>query len=365
MKIAILGAGGFIGSRAVEYLTLTGKAEVRGVVRRYSSLARLSRFAVDWRKADASNEGELVEAFRGCDVVLHSVIGDYGMLSRCALASYRAAERAGVRRIVLISTAAVYGGSPGEGIDESTEPSTRGLGDYGRAKLRCETAFRRLARRGGVSLVVLRPGIVVGPRSTWISDAAGDLKVGSIPLVGGGPGVCNSIYVDNLIDAVLLAAQTGSAAGGVYLVGDDDCVTWAEYYRRLAGLLGFPHDSIEPVAAAAKRPPGLRSRLESLRQVPAVRALELLTPSFLKNPMRRSLGMTREAALSWTPPGTVERGPLIRELIDLHVCPWRLSSRNARRDLGYIPGVSVDEGLRRSVEWLRYAGLAPRPPGPA
>jgi nucleoside-diphosphate-sugar epimerase len=360
MKIGILGAGGFVGSRAIEYLTLTGKAEVRGIVRRYSSLPRLARFAVDWRLADAYDEDQLAKAFEGCEVVLHSVAGRDAEVAAGARPAYRAAERAGVRRIVLLSSAAIYGFTPRPGAGVDDRLSLDGLGSYAQSKLRLENEFRKISTTGSVELAVLRPSIVVGPRAFWITDPARALLAGSVPLVEGGPGICNSLYVDNLIDAVLLASQAENAKGEIFDLGDDNCITWRETYRRLATLLGVPAAEIESIPYVAQRPQTMQERAKALRHSPALKGAALMTPDFLKLPLRRFLGMTRTVPLSWDLPGDKIAPSLSAELINLHVCQWRLSSEKARRLLGYRPAVSVDEGLRRSVAWLRYAGLAPR-----
>ena len=71
MKIAIVGASGFIGLRAVEWFTLGGRAEVRPVVRSFSSLAVLARQELDWRVADPLDARALAGAIEGCDAVLY------------------------------------------------------------------------------------------------------------------------------------------------------------------------------------------------------------------------------------------------------------------------------------------------------
>ena len=61
--IAVLGASGFVGSRLLELFHLTGSATLHPVVRNYSSLARLARFDLDWKIADARDQAALTTAF--------------------------------------------------------------------------------------------------------------------------------------------------------------------------------------------------------------------------------------------------------------------------------------------------------------
>ena len=98
IRIAVLGANGFIGTRLTEMFVPKDMAAVRPIVRSYSSLARVSRFDLDSRVADACDENALEGAFRGCDVVLHAVAGDISTVLGTLTPVYQAAQRARVRR---------------------------------------------------------------------------------------------------------------------------------------------------------------------------------------------------------------------------------------------------------------------------
>ena len=123
MNVAILGANGFIGGRAVEMLHLEGLAEVRPVVRSAASLARLSRFDLDCRLADAFDRSALRAAFAGCEIVVHAVAGDRNTILGTLSSTYQAAQEAGVRRLIYLSTASVHGQAPRPGTDERTMTS--------------------------------------------------------------------------------------------------------------------------------------------------------------------------------------------------------------------------------------------------
>jgi nucleoside-diphosphate-sugar epimerase len=359
MKIAVLGASGFVGSRAVEYFTLTGQAEVRCIVRRYAGLVRSARFAMDWRLADALDEEELLKAFSGCDFVLQTIMGDEAMMAGCAGPAYRAAERAGVRRIVHLSSAAVYQRNFQKLVDETTPLVPRRLDGYASAKLKAETELLRLARTGRTGVVVLRPSIIIGPRSGWVLNPARQLLDGDAFLGDGGPGFANTIYVDNLLAATLLAFQNEKAAGEVFCVGDAESLTWAEYYLQLADLLGVPASRIRSASA----PPSPRFHaLNKMRGVQRLRtsapyqAASILAPKALKNLLHRKSGHTAPPTPSPAAAATETTPHLSAETVSLHTTPWRLSSAKARSQLGFSPPVSLAEGLRKSVEWLRFAG---------
>jgi len=348
MKIGIVGASGFVGARAVEYLTLSGLADVRAIVRRHGGLARLSRFeGIDWRLAEATNEEQLFRAFEGCDCVLHSIMGDDREVAICAAPAYRAAERAGVERIVFLSSAAVYGNLQLPEVDEAT-PLPGNPTPYAKAKIRAERKFLELGSRGRVGVVILRPSIIIGPRSNWISGPAQQLLSSRAWLAGGGAGYCNTVYVDNLIDSALLACSAEKAAGEIFLIADDEAITWGEYYRRLGKLLGITSSSIRNVP----RPSGGRRLTDRVRKTNLFKAGVLLAPSSVRQAVKKMIGEgTRTSRWSFA-----EEESFPQHLAALHCTPWRLRTDKAHRLLGYRPRVSVDEALKRSVLWLRFAG---------
>jgi nucleoside-diphosphate-sugar epimerase len=158
VKIAVLGASGFIGSRVVEALHLSQRAEVRPVVRRYAGLARAARFDLDFRVAPATDFAALSTAFAGCDVVIHAIAGDPSVILGTLEAPYRAAQAAGVRRIVYLSSASVHGQSPAPGTDESTPLNDRQPLAYNNAKVQAERKLLQLRRTGKAA---------AGPNCRW------------------------------------------------------------------------------------------------------------------------------------------------------------------------------------------------------
>src|SRR5262245_8559964 len=120
MKVAVLGANGFIGSRFVEQCVLKKWADVVPVVRRPSAAAGCRRFALDCRVADALDQDQLARAIAQCEVVIHAAAGDGPFVVSSAASVYRAAARAGVRRMVYLSSMAVHGWNPPPGTNESS-----------------------------------------------------------------------------------------------------------------------------------------------------------------------------------------------------------------------------------------------------
>ena len=357
LKVAVLGASGFIGSRLVEMFHLEEIAEVRPIVRRVSSMAGPSRFQLDCRVADGLDREALASAFAGCEVVVHAVAGAPAVIVGALAPVYEAAQKAGVRRLVYLSTASVHGQAPANGTTERSRLSDRQPISYNNAKVRAERRLRRLRARGTVELVVLRPGIVFGPRSHWVSSFADALLEGKASLVEGGRGICNSLYVDNLIDAIRGAMTAPAADGEAFLLGDRERVTWADLYRPIATALGFDLASI-PDAAVPTRDPSLRERLQHARGSKIVRSLS----SMLPKQVRRALG----AATSSLPDPAFRSSPwalpsppkpvATLEMELLSRCRYKFPFDKAARLLGYEPRVSFELACRRTVAWLAFAG---------
>jgi nucleoside-diphosphate-sugar epimerase len=222
-----------------EMLHLNGWAEARPIVRRFAALAPLSRFDLDCRIADAFDHAGLRAAFRGCEVVIHAVAGDRRTILGTLATTYDSAQEAGVRRLIYLSTASVHGQTPMPGTNEDSPLNDRQCLPYNNSKVHAEWKLHKLRSRGTVEVVILRPGLVTGPRSSWIVNFAEDLLAGRAYLNNRGRGICNSIYIDNLVHAIYLSATGAGIDKHAFLVGDQETVTWSDLYRPVAGALGF------------------------------------------------------------------------------------------------------------------------------
>lgn len=347
--VAILGAGGFIGNRLVEMLHLGGDHAVRPVVRRPEALALALRFPLDGRIADARDEAALTAAFAGCSHVVHAVAGAPDVIVDSVAPVYRAAAAAGVRRLVYLSSASVHGQSPAPGTDESSPLSSRQPLAYNNAKVLAERQLANLRQGGATEVVRLRPGIVHGPRSYWTGGFADELLAGQAYLVGGGVGICNAIYVDNLVHAVRLALDPPRADGEAYIVGDAETVTWADLCRPIVAALGCDwHDLIVPAPAGPHwTAVGRDAARRAVSRIPARPRRALLAA--------RAAWRGRGPATAGGPRSTT-RPPVSQEKADLHLCAVRLPMDKARRELGYAPIVDFATACRHALTWLAFAG---------
>ena len=354
MKIAVLGASGFVGGHLLRFLRAQG-LDARAVVRR-----RPSQPDPDYRVAEACDVYALRDAMNGCDVVVHAALGSDDVITGSAAPVYAAAEAVGIRRLIYMSSGSVHGQSPAPGTDESSPLSARQAFSYNNAKVRAERGLKRLRARGTVELVILRPTIVFGPGSRWVFDFADQLQDGRAYVVDKANGICNSIYVDNLSHAVMLASTRPGIDGETFLLGDAEVVRWRDLFRPIAAAYGVDFDSVPSVSPPPAPRPTWKQRY--------IGPVMYLTPRAVKDAIkeaarrvRRLVVNSHRSPVTGQSPATSHQSPVTSpqsphvppEIAALQRCEWRLPHDKAARMLGYVPPVSFDEGCRRSIEWLQ------------
>ena len=277
MRIGVTGAAGFIGSHVCERLLGRGH-EVVGIdaftrfyarERKEANVAALRRApGFELRELNLLDDAGLAPAVTGLDAVCH-LAGRPGVRQgspeiyaagnvRTTAAVLAAAERAGVRRILLASSSSVYGRAEGPVAEHA---ALRPLSEYGRSKLAAERLARERAAAFGIELVVLRYFTVYGPRqrpdmafARFVEAAlAGD----PMPLLGDGSQVRDFTYVGDAADATALALERGRD-GGIYNVAGGRPATLAEAFALLSEELGAtpeldrrPADARDPRSTGA------------------------------------------------------------------------------------------------------------------
>ena len=357
MKIAIIGASGFVGLRLVERWHLAGQAEVVPVVQAYRSLAVLARFALPWRVADASDPAALAEALRGCDAVVHAALGDPNQIVTMAEALYPAAERAGIKRIVALSSAAIHSLTPAPGTDETSPVLTRQNSDYNTAKARAEEILTVARQRGKVELVQLRPSIIHGARSRLVTDIASQLMAGTAWFVDEGRGICNAVGVDNLIDAIWQALTCADADAQSFLLNDRETITWCDFYGEIAKNIGMDLSGVHLVQAPTFSQ-NASQKLARLAAQKSAMAVMPLIPARVKRIAKATAAVWNPSAppASWCLPEDA-RPHITEEMCLLQSCRWRYPIAKAERVMNFAPALSFAEGMKRTGAWLRFTGL--------
>lgn len=356
-RVALIGASGFIGLRCVELLGHSTELPLIPLVRSPSSLAVLARQPLDWRITSFVDDAALVQALKGCEICVHAAIGDAAQITRMAEVVYRACAAAGVRRLVWLSSASVHGQNCPTGTNETSMLRDDQAMVYNNAKVHAEWSLQKLARDRRVELIMLRPGVVFGPRSRWIADAANEIRQNRAAWINRGGGICNSIYVDNLVEAIRLALVCPAPASNVFLVGDRETVTWRDFLLPIAQHFGRDESAFTdlPVPTFAPEP---KARLASLTQTPVYGAVGNLVPDRAKRVVKgllRAWPSPRPSAGAWTYRQPTTPPALTQEMALLQQCTWKFPHDLASTQLGYVPRVPFAEGLQRSLAWLDFA----------
>jgi len=327
MLSLVTGATGPVGSHLVDALLLRGE-RVRALVPPSRSTHRLRELGVETRVGNLADSATLNFATRGVDCVFHcaEMGGDWGLPGDFRQANVHvlrqvlaAATRAKVPKFVLLSTTDVYG-FPSRPVTESERPSPRGF-PYSDSKIEGESLAWNHYNRVGLPICVIRPSSTYGPRCQLLVVALlKALQKRSLVMIDGGNHVAGLTYVGNLVDALMLAADSQASVGQAYNISDGSKVTWRNYICALADLCELPHPT--------------RSRSHSMAY-----ALASLWESYY-----RLLGRT-------------EHPPLTRMMVELMGTDQGFPIDKAMSDLGYRPRVSFDEGISHVRGWLRRTGV--------
>ena len=330
MRALVTGGGGFLGGAIVRRLvdrSWTVRALQRG------SYDRLEALGVEQIRGDIADSTVVDHAVAGCDIVFHvaarvemwgpiepfyrtNVVGTENVLA--------AMRRHGVRRLVFTSSPSVVHSRDGlEGVDESVPYPDHYGAAYPETKAMAEMTV--LATNGpDLATVALRPHLIWGPEDTnLVPQLLARARAGELRFVGDGSNLVDTIYIDNAADVHLLAAdrlEPGAAcAGKAYFVSNGDPWPLKKIVNGILEAGGLPPEE----------------RGVSLR-------LALIAGALFEAAHRLFRSQT---------------GPRMTPFIARNFAtPHWFDISAARRDLGYEPEVSIEEGLRRLSVWLMAAG---------
>jgi len=333
MKVLVTGATGFLGSHIVDSLKQNGQ-EVRALARKTSDLRHLREVGAEIAFGDVVDSESLLAAAGGMDAVIHAAAivmpgwGKWEDYERANVNGTRnaldASEKAGVKRFVYISSFTVVGDAcnADKPIDETVPSNLVCVPDtyYDYAKMLGEQMALDYHKQGRVSVAVLRPGMLYGPRDRLIADRFHwlvHLPISFFP--GRGNPRAPLIYVSDVADCAVLAATSEKAAGEVYHVVPAGDVRWRHLASAMAKAAGKPDRRISiPVWLLYGSGIILEWWGKMLR--------------FKQPPL-----FTRAAARFFTEDMQVDGSKAIREL-------------------GWEPKVSVEEGCKLYVQWRRGQG---------
>lgn len=349
-KVLVTGASGFLGGRIVECMQQAGVVEPVAGLRRWTRAARSARFGGEIRLCNLEDKSELADALTGVDSVVHCAkTDDRDSIVEGTRNLLQESKARGVNKFVFLSTAEVYGPDSQGDIEEtqSLEPTGR---IYGDSKLEAEQVCLEFAEQG-IDVKILRPSIIYGPFSvSWSIDMAKRLLSGKWGTFGKhGEGYANLVYVDDLVQAIWLCLIQETEQR-VFNINGPETPTWNQYFDCFNNALSLPQlRSIEEGKSSLKTK--VMDTVDYLSDKVLERFEDQLMEIYLRGGFLGRMMKRLKGELDSTPSGN--------ELHDLFSRKARYVDSLARAQLGYVPQVSLGEGLARTTDWLRLHEIIP------
>ena len=383
-RILVTGGTGSIGGHLVERLVIDCQAEVRVLVRDFARASRIARFPIQMVPGDISDPAAVHQAMEGCDIVFHLAYGNSGeaVLQKRDTTQgtknvLQAALEHKIERVVHVSTIDVYGKTGDGDLDESAPRQYSGE-VYADSKLKAEKIAFHYFRKYGMPVAIIQPTIVYGPFvGGWTVRIINQLKNEQVILPEKGTGLCNAVYVDDVVEAMLLAATRDEAVGEAFLISAEEPVTWREFYGAYEQMLGIAslllasQSEIKALNRRYKRERGtINQILTVLRspdvllwiiELPAIKNLITIARAVIPvSQLRRLMNRIILSDSSGGPSKLPEEKPY-KPLTDLQERELRVRTRvridKAQRLLGYQPRFKLEEGMKLTGMWAKYANL--------
>ncbi|MFH1292189.1 MAG: NAD(P)-dependent oxidoreductase [bacterium] len=335
MKTLVTGAPGWLGTRLVEALTgkapeLTqysahGSRQVRVLAIPNINVTELNAMGAEVLRGDVRDEQSLNAACQGVDTIFHCVglihpknIKDlYEVNTRGTLNLIRSAQRAGVKRIIYVSSNSPAGCNVRRDVLLKETDANNPYKTYGKSKAKAEEFIRLAFQDGRMETVIVRPCWFYGPNQpARQSRFFNMIKSGKPIIFGDGKNLRSMSYIDNSVQGILLSESASHANGHIYWLADARPYSTLEIYQTIAELLN--------VELKPRFIPGLASEICELADD------FLQTIGIYSTDFHVAGEMNKDIACS------IEK---------------------AQRHLGYKPTIDLREGMRRSIEWCRNNGL--------
>jgi len=325
MIIAITGGTGFIGSHLVDRMLKQGH-EVRVLVRSSSNLRWLEGKPVQRIQGDVRDAASLEALLSGVDVVYHIagvvksrdmagyVQGNVTATKNMLEAAHRHAPQ--LRRFLYVSSQTAAGPSHDLEHPVREQDEARPITTYGRSKWEAEQVVHTWRDR--LPWTIVRPPAVYGPRDTeiFIYFQAVARRLNS--LIGFDDKRLSLIHSDDLVRGIILAAESDRSVGETYFISSEEFYSWPQVGRITASVLGrrcmtvrLPHVLVYTVAAVAQGIAAMQGKAATLN-------------------IEKARDITRRY--------------------------WTCEVSKAQQELGYRQHMSIEDGIRNTVEWYRAEG---------
>lgn len=316
MKCLVTGAAGFLGAHLCRRLSAEGHEVVAlDILQRPATLAVPH---LEYLQADLRSPARWKDKLADLDTVFHLASvhlqvsapeDEYRAVNvGAALQLAELSHYARVRRVVHVSTVGVYGHvqHPPANEDSPRSPTN----PYERTKLAGEQLVERFAERSGLDVRILRPAWIYGPGCPRTTKLLRTVKKGRFFFIGEGTNLRHPVYVDDVVDALLLAAVADIGARRDHIIAGPTALKLRDLVNACAIAVGAPMPT-------------------------------------LRMPRRAALLLGRVAESAGRITG--KNPPFSRRSLAFFENDNEFDCAAARRDLGYVPRVDFAEGLQRTL----------------
>jgi nucleoside-diphosphate-sugar epimerase len=360
-KVLVTGATGFIGGRLVERLSRQNDVKVRCIIRDFERTNRLTSLPVELVHADLRNAAAIDSAIKGVNYVFHcaydwhsrrqNIEGMHILLAACATHA--------IDRLIHVSTFSVYKALSDGPLTEEAPDGDRSS-KYVDIKLDLEQIVLDAVRSRGLAATIVQPTIVYGPFSgPWTDRPAEMLIFGEVILPDSGEGLCNAVYIDDVVDGLILAATSPKAVGERFILSGPEPVTWATFFTEIARALGTKPPKFLPLPQVEKSCE--QSHTERLTKIVLnpKRLLKFVVgwnPAYkaLKTAFHKLPGPLRKRVRSYYAAANRTRGEIF-VLDSGYNRKISAGSEKARLKLGYSPRTNFQRGMELTGPYLEWA----------
>jgi nucleoside-diphosphate-sugar epimerase len=330
MKALITGATGFLGGALARRLHGMGW-DVSALGRNPHALAAFKAQGIKVIQANLEDTPAIVNACKGQEMVFHSgaLSSPWGKATDFYLANVlgtenviRGCEENNVQRLIHVSTPSIYFNlAPRLKVREDAELPKRPVNEYARTKLMAESKIDEAFARG-LPVIAIRPRAIFGPGDTTILPRLiAQMQKGRLRIIGDGQNIADLTYVENVVDALILCAESpANTLGRKYNITNGQPVRLWDIIEKLANVLNLP----------------FRKKYIPYKVADTAAAILEIVHRMLPNQ---------------------PEPPITRYSVSVLVNSATLDISAAQRDLGYHPRISIEAGLDKLVEWWKKTHL--------
>jgi nucleoside-diphosphate-sugar epimerase len=325
MKALVTGATGFLGGALVRRLHGMGW-DVTALGRNAKKLNQLEDEGMRVVQHDLKEKNSLIAACKNQEVVFHcaalpSPWGNFEAFYQANVIGTRNVVQAclenNVKRLVHVSTPSIYFDYGSRIGVKETDPLPESISNYAATKLLAEEEVDK-GFANGLAVVSIRPRALFGEGDTVIFPRLiPRLKSGRLPILGDGENIVDLTYIENVVDALLLCAESpANTLGKKYNISNGEPVKIWELVNHICDELNLPHP---------------KRKISYQTANAAATALELIYTLIPTHP----------------------EPPLTRLTVSMLAHSTTLDISAARTELGYQPHVSVEEGVKKFLKWWK------------